>query len=310
MPEEEVQEVPTPESEVTAPADTTPQTQPEQVEPSVTETPVPDVQTTAAPPVPGFTPKIIGFLCNWCCYAGADLCGVSRYQYPTNIRNIRVMCSTRIDPYIIVSVFKGGADGIFIGGCHPGDCHYISGNYHTKNKVALTKRLLKEAGFDPERLHLEWVSASEGERFSKVITEFTNRIRSLGPNPVSGPTPDQKIKEKLESAEQAALEFRLRALVGKEYKIINEGNVYGETKTEEEWNVMFDEAVTNEYIRKRILYLTGKDAYSVLDLSKELNQPTDKVLEHIVYLRKNNMVAMDRIDGTTPKYVSLLEEGK
>jgi F420-non-reducing hydrogenase iron-sulfur subunit len=281
--------------------------------PTPTQPPASESQTqteTQAPPVSGYEPTIIGFLCNWCCYAGADLCGVSRYQYPPYIRNIRVMCSTRIDPYIIISIFKAGADGIFVGGCHPGDCHYISGNYHTKNKIDLTKRLLKEAGFDPNRLRLEWVSASEGERFSKVITEFTNQIRELGPNPIKGPTPDQKLKENLESAEQAALEFRLRALVGKEYKITTEGNVYGDIKSEEEWDEMFNTAIQNEYTRTKLIKLTSKQPYSVLDLSKELNQPTDIVLEHIVYLRRRNLVAMDRIDGTTPKYVSLMEGGK
>jgi len=220
------------------------------------------------------------------------------------------MCSTRIDPYIVINIFKSGADGVFIGGCHLGDCHYISGNYHTKNKIALTQRLLKEAGMDPKRLHLEWVSASEGERFSKVITEFTQRIKSLGPNPVNGSNPDQKLIKNLNIAIDAALEFRLRALVGKEYKITNEGNVYGDKKTEEEFEDMFNLAIKNEFIRKKILNLTGEQPYSVLDLSKEMDVPSDKVLEHIVFLRKNNFIAMDRIEGTTPKYVSLLEEGK
>jgi coenzyme F420-reducing hydrogenase delta subunit len=282
--------------------------------PPPTPTPQPTTEQTPTPTtseaVPGFEPKIIGFLCNWCCYAGADLCGVSRYQYPTNIRNIRVMCSTRVDPYILISIFKKGADGIFIGGCHIGDCHYISGNFHTKNKIEFTKRLLKEAGFDPKRIHLEWVSASEGERFSHVITDFTNEIQALGPNPIKQPGGDQKLLENLETAEQTALEFRLRALVGKEYKITNEGNVYGDLKTEEEFEDMFNLAVKNEFIRYKILKLTGKQPYSVIELAKEIEQPTDKVLEHIVYLRKNNLVAMETIEGTTPKYVSIQEGGK
>ena len=127
---------------------------------------------------------------------------------------------------------------------------------------------------------------------------------------MAGANPDPKLVKNLDAAESAALEFRLRALVGKEYKITNEGNVYGDVKTEEEWDEMFDLAIKNEYVRKKILNLTGEQPYSVLDLSKELGEPTDKVLEHIVYLRKNNFVAMESIDGTTPKYVSLLEEGK
>ena len=125
-------------------------------------------------------PKIIGFLCNWCSYAGADLCGVSRYQYPTNIRPVRVMCSTRISPHLVLDIFKAGADGILLGGCHIGDCHYISGNYYTEKRVNLMKKLLKECGVAPERLRLEWVSASEGEKFSKVVTEFTEDREGLG----------------------------------------------------------------------------------------------------------------------------------
>jgi F420-non-reducing hydrogenase iron-sulfur subunit len=127
-----------------------------------------------------FEPNIIGFLCNWCCYAGADLAGVNRFQYPPNVRIIRVMCSGSLDPSIILEAFIRGADGVFIGGCHIGDCHYATGNLHTEIKVKALRELLKEAGFDPGRLRLEWVSAAEGERFSKVIKEFTEQLKALG----------------------------------------------------------------------------------------------------------------------------------
>ncbi len=125
--------------------------------------------------------KLIGFMCNWCCYAGADLAGVSRFQYPPNIRIIRVMCSGRVDPELILDTFLYGADGVFIGGCHLGDCHYLEGNYYAEKKVEMAKRLLKAAGVEPERLRLEWISASEGERFAEVIREFTEEIKELGP---------------------------------------------------------------------------------------------------------------------------------
>jgi len=131
-----------------------------------------------------FEPKILGFCCNWCAYAGADLAGINRNQYPANIRMIRVMCSGTIDPLYIVKAFKGGADGVFIGGCHPGDCHYQSGNYKTQRRVILLKRAISEIGLDPRRIRLEWVSAAEGQRFAKVITEFTEEIKKLGPNPL------------------------------------------------------------------------------------------------------------------------------
>jgi coenzyme F420-reducing hydrogenase delta subunit len=273
------------------------------------ETQEPDVTESVAqtPAVEGFEPKIIGFLCNWCSYAGADLCGVSRYQYPTNIRVIRVMCSTRVDPYLIVNIFKSGADGVFMGGCHIGDCHYISGNYHTERKIKLVKNMLERAGFDPERLRLEWISASEGERFSKVITEFTNEIKAKGPSPINGPNPDKTILNNLEAAEMALLNFKLRALVGKEYKLTSEGNVYGEIKSQDDWDEMMEVTISNEFVRNRILQLTGDQPYSVIDLSKEIQEPKDKILEQIVYLRKRNMVAMSGIDGTTPKYISLME---
>ncbi|MFQ6123894.1 MAG: FAD-dependent oxidoreductase [Candidatus Heimdallarchaeota archaeon] len=126
-------------------------------------------------------PKIVGLLCNWCCYAGADNAGVSRFQYPPAIRPIRVMCSGRVDPLIILRAFQLGADGFFVGGCHPGDCHYIAGNYHAQKELTDLKNVLAEIGINPERLRLEWVSASEGKRFADVITEFTEQIRAMEP---------------------------------------------------------------------------------------------------------------------------------
>jgi F420-non-reducing hydrogenase iron-sulfur subunit len=131
-----------------------------------------------------FEPKIIGFCCNWCAYAGADLAGINRNQYPPNIRMIRVMCSGTIEPLYVVKALKEGADGVFIGGCHPGDCHYQNGNYKTQRRIVLLKRAISEIGLDPRRIRLEWVSAAEGQRFAKVITEFTEEIRKLGPNPL------------------------------------------------------------------------------------------------------------------------------
>ena len=133
----------------------------------------------------GFEPKIIGFLCNWCSYEGADLAGVSRIQYPPNIRIIRVMCSGRIDPAFILEAFKDGADGVLVAGCHlPSDCHYISGNFKALRRITLMKKVLKEFGIEPERLRLEWVSASEGDRFASVVKDMVAEIKRLGPNPL------------------------------------------------------------------------------------------------------------------------------
>lgn len=128
-----------------------------------------------------FEPKIIGFLCNWCSYTGADLAGVSRIKSAPNVRIIRTMCSGRVDPAFILKAFQRGADGVVVMGCHLGDCHYQEGNYKTIRRLPFLKRLIKEFGIDPRRLRLEWVSASEGDRFAKVVNEMTEEIRAMGP---------------------------------------------------------------------------------------------------------------------------------
>ena len=133
-----------------------------------------------------FHPKVLVFCCNWCSYAGADLAGVSRLQMPPHFRVIRVMCSGRVDPEHLLKAFSIGADGILVAGCHPADCHYIGGNYRTRRRIPLLKIMISQFGLEPSRLQLEWVSASEGERFQQVITKFIEHIQSLGPSPVGG----------------------------------------------------------------------------------------------------------------------------
>lgn len=128
-----------------------------------------------------FEPKIVGFLCNWCSYAGADSAGTARKSYPPNVQVIRVMCSGRVDPQFVVKAFKEGADGVLILGCHPGDCHYKEGNYKTLRRYHLLKKMLKQLGIDERRIRLDWVSASEGEKFVEVIKDMVNIIKSLGP---------------------------------------------------------------------------------------------------------------------------------
>ncbi len=128
-----------------------------------------------------FEPRIVAFFCNWCTYTGADLAGTSRLTYAPNARVIRVMCSGRIDPQFVVAAFREGADGVLIGGCHPGDCHYQEGNYKALRRFTLLKRLLNDIGIEAERVRLEWISASEGDRVQKVMNEMTADLKALGP---------------------------------------------------------------------------------------------------------------------------------
>lgn len=130
--------------------------------------------------------RIVGFLCNWCSYAGADMAGTSRMSYPANIRIIRVPCSGRVDPLLIVKSFQQGADGVLVAGCHPGDCHYTEGNYYARRRFALLRPLLDFVGIESERLRLEWVSSTEGRKFSQVVASFQGELERLGPRESRG----------------------------------------------------------------------------------------------------------------------------
>ena len=128
-----------------------------------------------------FEPRIVAFFCNWCTYTAADLAGVSRMKYAANVRTIRLMCSGRVDPQFIMDAFAKGADGVLIGGCHPGDCHYGEGNYKALRRFRLLQRMLSDMGIEPERLRLEWISAAEGDKVKTVVNDMVEKVRALGP---------------------------------------------------------------------------------------------------------------------------------
>ncbi|OGS42485.1 MAG: methyl-viologen-reducing hydrogenase subunit delta [Euryarchaeota archaeon RBG_16_62_10] len=131
-----------------------------------------------------FSPTILAFCCNWCSYAGADLAGVSRLQMPPNVHVVRVMCSASVKPEYVLKAISQGVDGVLVLGCHIGDCHYMTGNHRTAKRIPVVKKAIKDVGLDERRVHLDWVSAAEGEKFQKVITDFVNDIKGLGPNPL------------------------------------------------------------------------------------------------------------------------------
>ncbi|NLL90369.1 MAG: hydrogenase iron-sulfur subunit [Dehalococcoidales bacterium] len=133
-----------------------------------------------------FEPKILAILCNWCSYSGADLAGTSRKKYPANVRIMRVMCSGRVDPVFIMKALESGADGVLILGCHPGDCHYTSGNYKTIRRMGMLKKLTEQMGIEDDRIRLDWVAASEGDRFAEIIKDMTEKVKALGPFPRNG----------------------------------------------------------------------------------------------------------------------------
>lgn len=131
-----------------------------------------------------FEPVIIGFLCNWCSYRASDLAGTTHLEYAPNVHPIRVMCSSRVDTSMVVKAILSGADGVLIAGCHPGECHYDTGNLYTRRRVMMLKKLLETIGIEPDRLRLEWVSAAEGKKFAEVVDDFVEQIKYLGPSPL------------------------------------------------------------------------------------------------------------------------------
>jgi coenzyme F420-reducing hydrogenase delta subunit len=249
-----------------------------------------------------FEPDILGFLCNWCSYAGADLAGVSRFQYPPNVRIIRVMCSARIDPTIILEAFIRRLDGVMVLGCHLGDCHYITGNYYTERRIKTTKKALKNAGLSPARLLVDWVSAAEGERFAALVKEFTEEIRKLGPLGSETHVKLPQLRTRLVAAKEALAQERIRWLVGKERELVEEKNVFGEKVSQEEFDQLVLQTIEKKKKKRRILLSMGEDALSVREIAQKVETSPAVVLRNMVSLEREGLVSVAGIEGNSPKY--------
>ena len=250
----------------------------------------------------GFQPKILGFLCNWCSYAGADLAGVSRFQYPPTIRIIRVMCSGRVDPTFVVRAFLRGVDGVMVLGCHPGDCHYTTGNYYARNRMEVARRVLGLAGVNTDRLALDWVSAGEGQRFATLVIEFTEQVRVLGPlGQGEGLTRDE-MQDRLAAARRVLEHPKVRWLIGRKRELLDKGDVYGQPVSAEEYEAELASTVDDQYLRSRLLGLTADRALSVKQMAGELGMAPRVVLPHVVALEQEGLVSMDAVEELSPKY--------
>jgi len=245
-----------------------------------------------------FEPKILSFLCNWCAYAGADLAGISRFQYPPNTRVIRVMCSGRVDPVFIPRAFLAGYDGIMVLGCHPGDCHYLTGNYQAEKKIHLTRKLLDMAGVGSERLLLDWVSAGEGERFSQVVRQFIEKIRNLGPFPMS-----QEIRGKLQAVKASLEGEKIRWMVGKGPELMEKENVYHENVSPEKLEFAIENTIRDELIKNRIIALVETKPLAAAEIGQTLNLKLKEILDYLVSFVGEGKVGFDPSEeGKIPKY--------
>ncbi len=257
-----------------------------------------EVEAKAETETETFEPSIVGILCNWCSYAGADLAGISRIQYPPNIRVVRVMCSGRVDPQLVIYTLLEGADGVLALGCHPGDCHYQSGNLEAQEKFEALLKVLRHTGMD-ERFQYEWVSASEGARFAEVVRGFTDHIRSLGPSPVPE---DDIARFRLRAALREVSDFRLRWLIGRQRNIQENGDAYGQESDREKWDLVMDKVLRDQFIRAQIIERTLEGPASVEDMAEVIDADTVEIFRHVQRLRITGRVAIAGHRGHSPLY--------
>jgi coenzyme F420-reducing hydrogenase delta subunit/NADH:ubiquinone oxidoreductase subunit E len=254
-----------------------------------------------------FEPRILGFLCNWCCYAGADLAGVSRFQYPPNIRVIRVMCSGRVDPAHIFRAFSTGQDAVFIGGCHLDDCHYVThGNYDALSMVYIGKKLLEHIGLNPERLRIEWVSAGEGIRFANIMNEFVPRMEKLGPIGKGEGIDEHELKFKLEAVRKLIPYIKLVQSERLRVPVRTE-EAYNKFFASEEFNRLFNELIGDKLAVSQITALMRERPHSPGEISKILGLSPSEVSRYLhVSARNQNIskaaVGNEKIDRIINKH--------
>ena len=241
-----------------------------------------------------FKPRILGFLCNWCSYAGADLCGVSRYQYPPSIRVIRVMCSGRVDLEFVIRAFANGVDGVFIGGCWLGECHYITeGNYDALSMMHLGKKLLERSGVNPDRLRLEWVSASEGNRYAEIVTDFTGRLKELGPLGTGEGIDPKALKLKLEAIKKLLPYIKLVEREKLRVRFDDKAK-YEEFFASDGLNSLFDGLISDKLAVSQIMVALREQALSTGEIADSLGMSASEVAKHLTSSARQRLVRFDQ----------------
>ncbi|MCG9967387.1 hydrogenase iron-sulfur subunit [Pelotomaculum terephthalicicum JT] len=240
-----------------------------------------------------YTPKMLGIICNWCCYGGADLAGVSRFQYPPYIKLIRVMCSGRVGMEHIFQAFSKGADGVFIGGCHLNDCHYITnGNYDAYGMIQLCKKLIEHIGINPNRLRIEWVSAGEGIRFANIMNEFSVEIEKLGPLGKSEGIDENALKFKIKAVNNLVPYIRLveRERLRVPFRAEEE---YQKFFTSNEFNRLFEEAIVEKLSISQIVSLLREGPHTTGEIAKVLGLTPSEVSRHLNSSSRQRFVRYD-----------------
>jgi coenzyme F420-reducing hydrogenase delta subunit/DNA-binding transcriptional ArsR family regulator len=244
-----------------------------------------------------FRPKMLGIVCNWCCYGGADLCGVSRFQYPPYIRLVRVMCSGRVDLLHVFRALQNGMDAVFIGGCHINDCHYVTeGNYDAIGMVGVCHELLRRVGLRPERVRLEWVSAGEGIRFAGIMNEYAAQVQQWGPLGRGEGLEQAELAARLEAATRLVPFARL-ALTGRLRPAVRNEEEYRRFFAGEEFRRLFDELLGDRLAVSRILLLLRERPRTTAELAERLGWSASEVSRHVKRSSKQGLVRFDAARG-------------
>jgi len=246
-------------------------------------------------------PKIVCFMCN---FAFCE----NETKPPSNVNVARVNCIGRLDPVTIVEMFENGADAVVLTGCKPPDCHYLEGNIQAERAVKMLKKLLSLAGLEPERIKLVWYSPIEGKSFDYHIKEYAEEMAKLVSSLLKTDKLESKLMTNILAAKNAASNFQLRVLLGREKELTEGVNVYNEKLSQEEFDELLDDIVETEFVRQKIYVLTKNVPLSVKDLSEAVGMKPAAVLKQIVNMRRKNMIACDHLEGQTPLYRALEAE--
>ena len=249
--------------------------------------------------------KIVCFVCNWIFCGKAQLATNQTRQASSNVNVVRVMCIGRVDPVVVLETLEKGADGVLLVGCAPPDCHFVEGNIYAEYTVKMLKKLLALTGLEPERLELRWHSSVEEVEFIHFIKAFTAQIQKFGSSPLARQKFDEKVLLNVSAAKNAAADFRLRVLTGRERELTENMNVYGEKILQEEFDALLEEIIGAEFIRHKIHLLTKEKSMSVEELTEHLGMDSEMLLRHVVVMRRKGLLKMDRVEGDNPLYVAL-----
>ncbi len=251
-----------------------------------------------------FRPRIVGFACQWSLPAEVNAASNSRIHGYPRIRLVQIPCVGRIDPVLALESLAEGADGVLTIGCNPPDCHYIQGNSQAENTVKILKKLVALVGLEPERVKLLWYDSSAKDSFGRHVREFYEEIGKLGPSPLNDRSAS-KLMMNIQAAKNAASDFRLRVLLGREKEVTTDANAYGEKISSREFDNLLDDIVEAEFIRSKISVLTKTKPMSVRTIAEAMKMKPEIVLRHIVNMRRKNTLALDHIEGTIPFFKAL-----